>query len=134
MNYRNPRKHPNGFIDCEIEHPVYGWIPFTCSPNDYSKYFDIFSLYNKMNSDPELKFIKIIEPTKDEKRIMLEKQVRIKRNMLLEQYVDPIICNPLRWNDMNELEQNKYIEYRRKLLDISLQDGFPYDIIWPKLA
>lgn len=21
-------------IDCEIEHPVYGWVPFTASPND----------------------------------------------------------------------------------------------------
>lgn len=21
-------------IDCEIEHPVYGWIPFTANPND----------------------------------------------------------------------------------------------------
>lgn len=24
----------NETIDCEIEHPVYGWIPFTANPND----------------------------------------------------------------------------------------------------
>jgi hypothetical protein len=24
----------DGRVDCEIEHPVFGWIPFTASPND----------------------------------------------------------------------------------------------------
>ena len=24
-----------GGIDCEVEHPVYGWIPFTASPSDH---------------------------------------------------------------------------------------------------
>jgi len=34
MNYRNPIYTENGSIDCEIEHPAYGWIPFTASPDD----------------------------------------------------------------------------------------------------
>ena len=34
MNYRNPRFTDDGRIDCEIEHPVYGWIPFTASESD----------------------------------------------------------------------------------------------------
>lgn len=34
MNYRNPRFNGVGSINCEIEHPVYGWIPFTASPDD----------------------------------------------------------------------------------------------------
>jgi len=32
---RNPRWNAgNETIDCEIEHPVFGWIPFTANPND----------------------------------------------------------------------------------------------------
>jgi hypothetical protein len=34
MNYRNPKYTADGRIDCEIEHPQYGWIPFTADPND----------------------------------------------------------------------------------------------------
>jgi hypothetical protein len=34
MNIRNLIFTVDGCIDCEIEHPVYGWIPFTASPDD----------------------------------------------------------------------------------------------------
>jgi len=34
MNYRNPKFTASGDIDCEIEHPDFGWIPFTASPTD----------------------------------------------------------------------------------------------------
>ena len=34
MNARNPKQNAVGTIDLEIEHPVYGWIPFTASPDD----------------------------------------------------------------------------------------------------
>lgn len=31
---RNACYIEGGRIDCEIEHPVFGWIPFTASPDD----------------------------------------------------------------------------------------------------
>jgi len=34
MKYRNARYTADGRIDCEIDHPVYGWIPFTADEND----------------------------------------------------------------------------------------------------
>ena len=34
MNARNPKQNAVGSIDLEIDHPVYGWIPFTASPDD----------------------------------------------------------------------------------------------------
>ena len=34
MNYKNPTYNANGTIDMEINHPVYGPIPFTASPDD----------------------------------------------------------------------------------------------------
>lgn len=34
MNFRNAAYNRHGTIDCEIEHPQFGWIPFTADPND----------------------------------------------------------------------------------------------------
>ena len=34
MQARNPKHAEGGAIDCEIQHPEFGWIPFTASPND----------------------------------------------------------------------------------------------------
>lgn len=34
MELRNAKYNQYGTIDCEIDHPVFGWIPFTASPND----------------------------------------------------------------------------------------------------
>lgn len=34
MQIRNPKHNASGGIDCEIEHPSFGWIPFTASPSD----------------------------------------------------------------------------------------------------
>lgn len=34
MDYRNATTNADGTIDCEIEHPRWGWIPFTASPDD----------------------------------------------------------------------------------------------------
>lgn len=34
LEIRNPQYNHIGTIDCEINHPVYGWIPFTAQPND----------------------------------------------------------------------------------------------------
>lgn len=34
MEIRNPRFNARGSIDCEINHPEFGWIPFTADPND----------------------------------------------------------------------------------------------------
>jgi hypothetical protein len=48
MNYRNPVFTANKSIDCEINHPTYGWIPFTCNPNDKGAEFDTAALYAEM--------------------------------------------------------------------------------------
>lgn len=34
VGFRNPARLPDGRIDLEIEHPVYGWVPFTASDQD----------------------------------------------------------------------------------------------------
>ena len=34
MDIRNAQFNSAGTIDCEIDHPRHGWIPFTADPND----------------------------------------------------------------------------------------------------
>lgn len=48
MHYRNPRFTPTGAIDCEIQHPLYGWIPFTCEANDTAAACDAADLFARM--------------------------------------------------------------------------------------
>lgn len=35
---RNARFNENGTIDCDINHPRFGWIPFTADPNDVEEH------------------------------------------------------------------------------------------------
>ena len=34
MDVRNAAYNQYGTMDCEINHPVFGWVPFTASPDD----------------------------------------------------------------------------------------------------
>jgi hypothetical protein len=56
---------------------------------------------------------------------------RATRNTILTNLVDPIVSNPLRWADMTADQQAAWTAYRRALLDITQQLGFPNSIIWP---
>jgi hypothetical protein len=48
MEYRNPTIKQEGAIECEVNHPEFGWIPFTCVPDDTGAKFDTKELYDKM--------------------------------------------------------------------------------------
>jgi len=48
MNFRNPIYTANNWILCEIDHPVYGWIPFLADPLDTGAEFDVADLYDRM--------------------------------------------------------------------------------------
>ena len=54
MNFRNPVYTINNRIDCEIDHPVYGWIPFTADPLDTGAEFDVAELYDRMTRSPSI--------------------------------------------------------------------------------
>jgi hypothetical protein len=38
MQYKNARWTRYGGIDCDIEHPAYGWIPFTATKDDVESF------------------------------------------------------------------------------------------------
>jgi len=64
--------------------------------------------------------VKNIEPTEEE----LQKQVREIRNSYLQEYVDPVVSNPLRWEDLTEEEKENYKNYRRYLLDYTENENW----------
>ena len=57
-------------------------------------------------------------------------QLRQKRDEILLD-VDAIAGNALRWADMTTEERQAWATYRRALLDVPQQDGFPSSVTWP---
>lgn len=60
-----------------------------------------------------------------------EADVREQRDNLLQTVVDPIAGNALRWGELSSEKQQEYTDYRRQLLDITEQSGFPTNVVWP---
>lgn len=58
--------------------------------------------------------------------------VRERRDHLLQVVVDPLVANPLRWMDLTDEEKAEVQAYRRALLDVSNQAGFPFEVEWPE--
>ena len=56
----------------------------------------------------------------------LGNQIRAARDQKLRSQVDPIVSNPLRWNDMTEIQQQAWTDYRRALLDMPNDPAFPW--------
>lgn len=54
MNFRNPKYVANNWIECEIDHPAYGWIPFLADPLDTGAEFDVAELYDRMTRSPSI--------------------------------------------------------------------------------
>jgi hypothetical protein len=129
MNYRNAKRLANGWIDCEIEHPDHGWIPFTCNPNDTGAQFDVAALHAQMDADPAT--AAYVPPTQEELDAEAAGAVRAERDTKLASEVDTIVSNPLRWADLTAEKQTEWATYRRALLDITAQAGFPHSVVWP---
>ena len=129
--YKNAKKiNENGDFDCEINHPIHGWIPFTANLSDIGSNIDVKKLHNKILN--EKKFQDYTPPSEtqiNEQKAMI---IRIERNRLLRDVVDPIVCNPFRWNDLTDKKKKEWEDYRKLLLDIPQQKGFPKAISYPK--
>ena len=129
MEYRNAKRINGGWIDCEINHPVYGWIPFTCDPNDTGAGFNVAELHARMASDPTT--LPYVPPTQEELNAQAAGAIRYERNIRLQRDVDPIAGNALRWAALTEEQRQAWAAYRQTLLDVPQQSGFPNDVIWP---
>ena len=130
MNYRNAKYiNDNGWIDCEIEHPIHGWIPYTLDPNDTDMTVNNDDLLATMSANGDV--AAYVPPTQEELDAIAAADIRAERNYRLATEVDPIASNALRWAALSAEEQAAWAQYRLNLLDVTDQAGFPYDIIWP---
>ena len=77
--------------------------------------------YNIVEKDDMYIVEKIPEPTIEQKSA----RKREERDYLLTTVVDPVVTNPLRWEELDEAQKSKYRAYRLYLLDIPQQEEFP---------
>ena len=131
MNYRNAKYiNNNGWIDCEIQHPVYGWGPYTLNPADTDMTVNNDDLLAAMAAKGDV--AAYVPPTQAELDAELAREGRAKRDYRLQTEIDPIVMNSLRWGDLSPAQQAEIASYRRALLDVPQQAGFPKTHTWPK--
>tara|TARA_R110002111_G_scaffold217688_1_gene280020 strand:- start:56 stop:439 length:384 start_codon:yes stop_codon:yes gene_type:complete len=124
MNYRNAKHISEGRIDCEIEHPMHGWIPYTLNPADI-KNDDL--LASMALADDVAAYV---PPTQAEIDAEIAKQIRADRGDRLTE-VDAVAGNALRWAALDADTQAAWALYRQELLDVPQQEDFPNDVLWP---
>ena len=127
MNYRNAKFLKNGWIDCEIEHPKYGWIPFTCNPEDKSATFDVKELFDRMVTSNNVS--EYVLPTQEQLNEEQMNFIRTKRNALLSQ--SDILVLPDRWSTYTTEKQNAISKYRQELRDLPNNTTDLFNPIWP---
>ncbi|MEJ6769671.1 MAG: tail fiber assembly protein [Paracoccaceae bacterium] len=113
-------------MDVEINHPDYGWIPYTVDPSDTDTTVDNAAVLALVGSS----FGAYIAPTQAELDAALAAQVRAQRDSLLVG-VDVVVSNPLRWASLASDRQTEWTVYRQALLDVPQQSGFPSTVVWP---
>ena len=129
MNYRNAKYIDDTRIDCEIEHPVHGWIPYTLDPADTDMTVNNNDLLSAMAANGDV--AAYVPPTQEELTEALVQSVRSERDQRLLP-VDTIAGNALRWAALSEASQSEWATYRQALLDVPQQTGFPDNITWPQ--
>jgi len=127
--FRNAKYFTETIIDCEINHPDLGWVPFSCNPNDSGSTVDVEKLYKELKASNPTPYSAPTEEEINEKKAIV---IRMQRDNLLRRDVDPIVTNPLRWDSLSTETQNKVKTYRNALLDVPQQVGFPNSATFPK--
>tara|TARA_R100001198_G_C5202041_1_gene190672 strand:- start:73 stop:489 length:417 start_codon:yes stop_codon:yes gene_type:complete len=117
----------NTLFDVEINHPDYGWIPYTLDPSDTDITVDNSVLLELISSD----YAAYVAPTQVELDAELSATLREQRDQKLYEEVDPLVTNPLRWGELTDAKQAEWTQYRTDLLDLPEQSGFPNTLTWP---
>ena len=114
----------NTQFDLEINHPDYGWIPYSLTPWDTDMTVDNAALLSLIGSD----YAPFSQADHDAR---VANFIRDQRDAKLRLDVDPVVSNPLRWADLTTEKQNEWSQYRTDLLNVPQQAGFPNTINWP---
>jgi len=114
-------------MDVEVNHPDYGWIPYTVDPSDTDTTIDNAAILTLVGSS----FTPYVAPTQAELDATEAAAIRNERDFKLLAEVDPVVSNPLRWADMTTDKQTEWADYRISLLSLTDQPGFPHSVTWP---
>ena len=129
MQYRNAQYIDDTRIDCQIEHPVHGWIPYTLDPADTDMTVNNDELLAAMAEAGDV--AAYVPPTQAELDAAKAQAVRDERDHRLLLEVDAIAGNALRWAALDAETQASWAAYRQALLDVPQQAGFPHEVTWP---
>ena len=113
-------------MDVELNHPKYGWIPYTVDPADTDTTIDNAEVMALIGTD----FTAYVAPTQSELDAALADEVRSDRDYRILT-VDQVVSNPLRLADLTAAKQTEWSQYRTDLLGVPQQAGFPTNITWP---
>jgi hypothetical protein len=114
-------------MDVELNHPDYGWIPYTLDPDDTDTTIDNDAVMALIGTD----FTAYVAPTQSELDAALADEVRSDRDYRILT-VDQVVSNPLRWAGLTADKQAEWSQYRTDLLGVPQQSGFPNSIAWPQ--
>ena len=117
----------DGNIDCEINHPEFGWIPYTLRDDDTDTTINNEEIKSILGSNISA----YVAPTQNELDAEAARNVRGQRDFRLETDVDPIAGNTLRWNALTDAQRAAWTQYRTDLLNVPQQSGFPNNVTWP---
>tara|TARA_R110000764_G_scaffold2552_1_gene10646 strand:- start:2105 stop:2455 length:351 start_codon:yes stop_codon:yes gene_type:complete len=113
-------------MEVEINHPIYGWIPYGLDPADTDTTIDNDAVVALIGTD----FAAYVPPTQAELDAALAAEVRADRDERLTE-VDAIAGNALRWAALDAETQAAWAIYRQALLDVPQRAGFPKTHAWP---
>ena len=111
-------------IELEIKHPTHGWIPYGIDPDDSDATIDNDALLKLIGSN----FTKLSKDEKDKREADAQ---RVIRNTRLENEVDPLVTNPIRWAELTNDQQTAWTKYRTDLFNVPQQSGFPLTHTFP---
>ncbi|APL99502.1 tail fiber protein [Aquamicrobium phage P14] len=112
-------------IDLEVNHPDFGWVPFTASPDDSEEHGR--AIYAAAVAGEFGPVAPYDGPSSEE---IAAQTARAQRDQLLVE-LDGYVSNPLRWASLAQEQQGEVAAYRQALLDVPQQAGFPLGIDWP---
>lgn len=97
-------------------------VPFTADPNDVEAHGrDLYA--RALNGEfGEVAPFDASPPALEEVTDIM----REVRNNKLQEEVDPVVSNPLRWAELSPERQQQYSDYRRALLDVTADPNFPW--------
>ena len=127
VRYTRSLNEQNTCFDLEIDHPEFGWTPYSLMDHDTDMTIDNSKLLTLIGSNYE----PYVAPTEEEILADATIEVRGLRDGMLDRLVDPIVSNPLRWAEMTEEKKEEWKQYRLDLLNVPTQDKFPLEVFWP---